>query len=78
MERKIHSIKVSRKDCISAGTCVTITPDIFELDKDGIAVVRSNYADVSDDIIFIAAQSCPTQAIALFDKEGNQIFPIKK
>lgn len=74
-KRKIHTIKVIRPDCISAATCVVIAPDAFELDNEGIAVVKASALNVDDNTILMAAQSCPTQAIVLYDEYGNQIFP---
>lgn len=75
--RKIHKIKVVRDACISAATCVVVSPDAFELDDEGIAIVRRDALEVSDDELLMAAQSCPTAAIILYDVEGNQIFPPK-
>lgn len=74
-KRKIHKIVVDRAACIGAATCVVVAPKAFDLDQDSIAVVKENALDVDDDTLLMAAQSCPTQAILLFDEEGNQIFP---
>lgn len=75
--RKIHKIVVDRKLCIGAATCVVIAPDAFELDNENIAIVKADALNVDDDTLLTAAQSCPTSAIALFDEQGNQIFPKK-
>ncbi|MBI2414861.1 ferredoxin [candidate division WWE3 bacterium] len=74
-KRKVHRIEVIRPDCISAATCVVIAPDVFELDSSGIAVVMADALNVDDNTLFMAAQSCPTQAILLYDEYGVQIFP---
>ncbi len=74
-KRKIHKIVVDRAACIGAATCVVVAPKAFDLDQDSIAIVKENALDVDDDTLLMAAQSCPTQAILLFDEEGNQIFP---
>ncbi len=74
-DRKIHKIVVDRKGCIGAATCVVLSPDAFELDSENIAVVKESALSVDDNNLLIAAQSCPTQAIILFDIDGNQIFP---
>lgn len=73
--KKIHKIVVVRETCISAGTCIVVSPDGFEFDSENIAVVKPNAHKLSDDELLMAAQSCPTQAILLFDENGNQIFP---
>lgn len=73
--KKIHKIKVVREACISAATCVVLAKEAFELDAEGIAVVKPTALTLDDNQILIAAQSCPTQAILLFDEFDNQIFP---
>jgi ferredoxin len=74
-KKKIHKIVVDRKACISAGTCVVVSPDGFELDDESIAIVRPGADDLDDSELLMAAQSCPTAAIILYDENGEQIFP---
>ena len=76
-KRKIHKIVVDRDACISAATCVVIAPKAFDLDTESIAVVKSEALELDDDTLLMAAQSCPTQAILLFNEDGKQIFPAK-
>ena len=76
-EKKVHKIQIDRKACIGAATCMVISPDGFELDEESIATVKPGAEKLSDDVLIMAAQSCPTQAVILFDKEGNQILPPK-
>jgi ferredoxin len=71
---KIAKIHIDREKCIGAASCVAIAPGVFALDDENKAtIVDEKGAD--DETILLAAQSCPTQAIILFDEEGNQIFP---
>lgn len=74
-KRKIHKVTVVRKACIGAATCIVVAPDAFELDDENIAVVKSGALELSDDMLLMAAQSCPTAAIILYDENDNQIFP---
>ena len=76
-KKKIHKIVVDRVACISAATCVVEAPKAFDLDDDEIAVVLEGGELVDDNKLFVAAQSCPTQAIILYDEDGVQIFPKK-
>jgi ferredoxin len=76
-ERKIHKVAIDRKACIGAATCIVIAPDAFELDKENVAVVKTSALNVDDDTLLMAAQSCPTGAIILFDETGTQLFPMK-
>ncbi|MFA6098102.1 MAG: ferredoxin [Patescibacteria group bacterium] len=67
-------IKLLKDKCISAGTCVAIAPDVFELDGDG-KVSLKNPTGADDATILDAAKSCPTQAIEIYDDEDKRIFP---
>jgi ferredoxin len=71
---KIGKIIVDRNLCIGAGSCVAVAPGVFELDSENKAVVY-NPKGADDETILLAAKSCPTQAILVFDEEGNQIYP---
>jgi ferredoxin len=65
--KRIHKIYVDRKACISAATCVVLAPDAFDLDNDSIAVVLDGAEKIDDETLLVAAQSCPTKAIILYD-----------
>lgn len=67
-------IKILREKCISAGTCVAIAPDVFELDDEGKAVLI-NPDGADEQTIIDAAKSCPTQAIEIYDDKGKQVVP---
>ncbi|MEK7150614.1 MAG: ferredoxin [Patescibacteria group bacterium] len=71
---KIARIFVDRDLCIGAASCVAIAPGVFALDDENKATVI-NEKGADDETILLAAQSCPTRAIILFDEHGNQIYP---
>jgi ferredoxin len=82
-------IKVDPDLCIGAASCVTIEPATFQLNDENKAVVLDHsqepngrtyerLIEVSDEEkenILLAAQSCPTLAIFIFDENGIQLFP---
>jgi ferredoxin len=83
-------IMVDRDLCIGAASCIAVYPEIFELDEENKAVILrkdgvkiSDKTDVSllscqnvdDDQLLLAAQSCPTAAIFLYDETGKQLYP---
>jgi ferredoxin len=71
---RISRVVVDRDACIGAAPCVTIAPGVFQLDEDNKAyVVAQDGADA--ETILMAAQSCPVQAIIVFDDTGRQIYP---
>ncbi len=71
---KIAKIMVDRELCIGAASCVAIAPGVFALDDENKAYVL-DAAGADDETILLAAESCPTRAIFLYDKDGNQIYP---
>lgn len=75
--------------CIGAASCVAIDPETFQLNDENKADVLdhgqapdgSQYkreVEVTEEElerIILAAQSCPTLAIAVIDEQGNQLYP---
>ena len=87
---KIKYLMVDRDMCIGAASCVTIYPDVFQMDgedkavilqKNGIRTSEKTDVDllevsaVDDDTLLMAAQSCPTLAIFLYYENNNQVYP---
>ena len=71
---KISRVEVDRDACIGAAPCVVVAPGVFQLDEENKAyVVNQKGADA--ETILLAAQSCPVQAIIVFDEAGVQIYP---
>jgi ferredoxin len=83
-------IKIDRDLCIGAASCIAVYPEIFELDEENKAVVlkkdsskTSDHTNVDllscqaidDDQLLLAAQSCPTAAIFLYNEAGEQLYP---
>jgi ferredoxin len=71
---KIGKIVIDRDLCIGAASCIAVSAETFELDDESKAVAKGPDA-ADDDKLIMAAQSCPTKAILLFDKDGKRIFP---
>lgn len=71
---RIGKIFIDRDLCIGAASCIAVAPDVFELDSENKAVVKDKNA-ADDEMLLLAAQSCPTKAIIVYDEEGNQIYP---
>jgi ferredoxin len=86
----IKTLAIDRDQCIGAASCVAVYPDVFEIDSEAKAVLKlkggevtSDRTDITaldvtsvdDDTLLLAAQSCPTAAIYLYDEAGEQVFP---
>lgn len=87
---KIGKLMIDRNLCIGAASCIAVAPGIFELDPENKAVLRRRLPPptsdatsrtdledqtVDDETLLLAAKSCPTQAIIVFDENGTQIYP---
>ncbi len=72
---KISKIVVDPNLCIGAAPCTTIAPDAFQLNAEGKAEVLPNWQRVDAKTLLEAAQSCPVNAILVYDEAGNQIYP---
>ena len=74
---KISKIEIDRELCIGAAPCVMVAPGVFKLDDENKAtVIDANGADAGT--ILLAAQSCPVQAISLYDENGDKVYPIPR
>jgi ferredoxin len=71
---EIRRIVVDRPNCIAARSCVLIAPGVFQMDDEDIAYVVDPDSE-DEETIRMAAESCPTLAIHLYDKDGKKIFP---
>ena len=72
-----YSAKVLRDKCIGAASCVAVAGKTFKLDDQNKAVVSQTTGDAdADDAILLAAQSCPTAAIEVYDQSGKKIWPL--
>lgn len=71
---KIRRIVVDRQGCIGAQSCVVVAPGVFQMDDENLAYVVDPDSE-DEDTILMAAQSCPTLAVILYDEDGNKIFP---
>lgn len=68
-------LEVDRHTCISSGMCSGIAPDHFELEGDG----SHPLADVvdQDEAVIDAAESCPVEAIKVFNAaSGELVSPV--
>lgn len=71
---KIRRIVIDRQACIGARSCVLAAPGVFAIDEENLAYV-TDPDSADDETIQLAAESCPTLAIQLYDGEGKRIFP---
>ncbi|MEK7611355.1 MAG: ferredoxin [Patescibacteria group bacterium] len=71
----ISKIVIDRSICIGAATCYAIAPKAFSIDAENKAVLLGTWSEHDFKTIMEAAQSCPVNAILLFNENGNQVWP---
>lgn len=70
-----YKIKIIRDKCIGAASCVGIAPKVYQLDDKNIAVLVDEAGDTPENIL-LGAQSCPTNAIEIYDAVTDEkIWP---
>jgi len=58
--------KIDPDLCVGTGSCESLCPAVFELGKDGIAVVKlTPVPSEEEDSCRDAAKNCPTEAISI-------------
>jgi ferredoxin len=70
----IKRVVVDREACIGAQSCVVVADGLFKMDDENLAYIDDPDA-YDEDIVLMAAQSCPVLAIHLYNKDGEKIFP---
>lgn len=60
---------VDKEKCIGCGACVSIAPEVFEFDTDGLAIAKENVGDEFKEKGMQGLESCPTDAITYKEKE---------
>ncbi len=56
-------VKVDKEKCIGCGACVSVCPEVFELDENGKSEVKTSECD--SDCCEEAKNICPVDAIIL-------------
>lgn len=83
------TVKVDPDLCIGAASCVTIAPETFQMNDENKAYVYDHgqqpngptyervleVTEAEKENIILAAQSCPTLAVFVYDEEGTQLYP---
>ena len=67
-------LRIDREKCVSSGNCVVTAPTVFLLESEQKARLVDPES-VDDDILFLAAEMCPTEAIVIEDDNGEQLYP---
>jgi len=67
-------VRIDRSLCVGFGDCVTLAPQAFVLDADGVAVFLTPDSVTREELL-AACDECPVDAITVWDEENRQIVP---
>lgn len=67
-------VRIDRSLCVGFGDCITAAPSAFRLDDAGI-VVFADPESVARTTLVRACESCPVDALTVWDDQGNQLAP---
>jgi len=76
-ERKIsdYIVKIEKTTCISSKNCITVAPELFELDENRICEFVEEKNDVSKEKIIEACSVCPVSALYVYNIDEKQLVP---
>lgn len=69
-----YTVKAIQSKCIAAASCVAISPDLFKLNEANLVEMIEGGTDAEDNIL-LAAQSCPTGAIEIYE-DDTKVWPM--
>ena len=69
----MQKIEVNKDICIGCGACQAICPEVFEINDEGLATVKTetSITNLSDEVLEMATdakENCPVQAISIDTK----------
>jgi ferredoxin len=68
-----YSVKAIQSKCIAAASCTAIAPNLFKLNEENLVEMIEGGTDELDNIM-LAAQSCPTGAIEIWEGD-KRLWP---
>ena len=63
----MKKVIIDKDKCIGCGACVSIAPDCFDFDDQGLSELVKE--DATNEEVIDAIESCPTEAIYIEDDE---------
>jgi ferredoxin len=67
-------VRIDRTLCVGFGDCVKESPEAFVLDEESVVVFAAPDS-VARETLLRACDSCPVDALTVWDEGGEQIVP---
>jgi ferredoxin len=76
-ERKFDhlTVRIDRTQCIETSNCISIAPELFELDDEGVVSFKEKDTDIQRDRLTEACSVCPVDALFVIGAGGKQLVP---
>ena len=68
------TIRIDTTLCVAFGDCIEAAPEAFVLDADGMVAFVAPER-VARDTLLAACDSCPVDAISVWDRDGKPLVP---
>ncbi len=66
-------ITVNRDACLGSGVCAATAPNYFRLDGGRSRTIEDDIEP--DDVVLDVANTCPAEAITVYDAAGSRLAP---
>jgi ferredoxin len=67
-------VRIDRTLCVGFGDCIKESPEAFALDEENVAIF-ANSNGIAREALLRACDSCPVDALTVWDEGGRQIVP---
>ena len=68
-------VRIDRARCIATTNCIKLAPGQFELDDERVVTFKPDATEQEREALIEACDSCPVDALSVFDESGRQIVP---
>lgn len=68
------TVRIDRRTCIGSGSCVTVAPEIFELDSEMIVSFCAGEPVIERRRLIEACEVCPVDALSAFDENRESVL----
>ena len=76
LERRLSglTVRIDRRTCIGSGSCVTVAPEVFELDSTMVVSFCADAPEIDRARLIEACGICPVEALSAFDADGKSVL----